>query len=248
VSHDEPERWFFMHIPKTAGMTLWYELLRYHGATLYPLPVDRGNPEAVADLDHVERRFRIHRDEIRIITGHFPLCLVERLGIPLTTFTILRDPVERTLSFLRYRQGRTAKYGGMALEDIYADPYLLHGWIHNYMVKVLTMTVDEAVCGAATMVPYDEERLGLAKYNLEHRIDIFGLQEHFADFRGRLAARFGWNFGERATYVNRTRQTAVSDELRQRIVRDNAFDVELYAFAKSLLERRRHEPSAVSAT
>jgi hypothetical protein len=240
VSRGEPERWFFMHIPKTAGMTLYYRLIRHHGAALYPLPPDRGRPQAVTDVDHVERRFAAYRKQIRIITGHFPLCLGERLGIPLTTFTILRDPVERTLSFLRQRQQQTAKYRGLPLEDVYADPYLLHGYIHNYMVKVLTLTVEEMQHGVATMVPYDDARLERAKYNLEHRIEIFGLQEQLGDFIDQLAAHFGWDLGERETHLNRTGPSEVSDELRARIARDNTFDVELYAFAKGVLERRGH--------
>jgi len=102
--------------------------------------------------------------------------------VPLTTFTILREPVERTLSFLRQRQQQTAKYRGLPLEDVYADPYLLHGLIHNYMVKVLTLTVEEMRHGVVTMVPFDDARLEHAKHNLEHRIEIFGLQEQFRDF------------------------------------------------------------------
>jgi hypothetical protein len=33
--------------------------------------------------------------------------------------------------------------------------------------------------------------------------------------------------------------------VRERIARDNAFDLELYAFAKKLLERRRRAASAM---
>ena len=239
MPRDEPQRWFFMHIPKTAGMALYRQLVRLHGPALYPLPPDRGVPEAYLKMDRVERCFADHRDQVRMVTGHLPLCVGERLGVPLTTFTLLRDPVERTLSFLRQHHERDETHGGQRLEDIYADPHLLHGWIHNYVVKVLSITAEEAVSDAGTMVPYDEARLELAKHNLEHRVDIFGLQEEFEDFSERLAARYGWDLGERAPRVNRTAPLQVSDEFRARIARDNAFDVELYAFARSLLDSRR---------
>jgi hypothetical protein len=129
ASRGEPERWFFMHIPKTVGMTLYHRLIRHHGTALCPLPPDRGRPPAVMDVDHVERRFAGYRHQIRIITGHFSLCLGERLGIPLTTFTVLGDPVERTLSFLRLRQRQqqTTRYRGQPLEDVYADAYSCMG-------------------------------------------------------------------------------------------------------------------------
>jgi hypothetical protein len=234
----EPQRYFFMHIPKTAGSTLYQRLVRCHGDALYPLPPDRGLPAAAMDVDCLATRFREFRDDIRVVTGHFPLCMDEMLGVPLTTFTVLRDPVERTLSFLRQRKQRTDRFGDASLEDIYNDPYLLHGQIHNYMVKVLTMTVAEMQAGAVTMVDFDDARLERAKHNLEHRVEIFGLQEDFRDFFERLALHFGWDLGEPG-FANRTSIIDVSDDFRERIAHDNALDVRLFRFARDLLDRRR---------
>jgi hypothetical protein len=243
----EPERWFFMHIPKTAGMTLYHRLIRQHGAALYPLPLARGEPDAALDVEYMKDRFAASRDQIRMIVGHFPLCLGEYLGVPLTTFTIVRDPVERTLSLLRQRQQRNDKYRQASLEEIYADPYMLHGLIHNFTVKALTMTVDEMQYGVRTMVPYDEARLERAEYNLEHRIEVFGLQERFDEFCDDLAARFGWDLGDPSIVANRTAPADVSDEFRERIAYDNALDMQLYEFARDLLIHRRPPTAAHSA-
>ena len=54
--------------------------------------------------------------------GHFPLCTLELLGGSFTTLTILRDPVERTLSALRDQQERSPELRGAPLELIYDDP------------------------------------------------------------------------------------------------------------------------------
>jgi Sulfotransferase family len=244
----EPQRYFFMHIPKTAGSTLFRRLIRHHGDALYPLPFDRGNVDAAIDVDYMEDRFRSFGEQIRVIVGHFPLCLGERLGVPLTTFTVLRDPVERTLSFLRKRQLEDGQYQGWPLEDLYADPYLLHGLIHNYMVKALTLTVDEMRDGVRTMVPYDEARLAQAKHNLVHRIEMFGLQEDFEDFCGQLAERFGWDLGDSEVVANRTAPVETSREFRERIAYDNAFDVKLYNFAKDALTRGPLRAAPVSSS
>jgi Sulfotransferase family len=242
----EPQRYFFMHIPKTAGMTLYHRLIRHHGDTLYPLPPDRGKPEAAIDLDHFRASFRANPAQIRIIVGHFPLCLDELLGVQLTTFTLLRHPVERTLSFLRQRQQLDTRYQGASLEEVYADPYLLHGLIHNYMVKALTLTMAEAQPDVRTMVPYDDSRLERAKHNLEHRVEIFGVQEDFDDFCRRLSQRFDWDLGEPAVRANRTEPVEVAAQFRERVAHDNAHDVELYDFATGLLNRGRRTgtPSA----
>jgi hypothetical protein len=234
----EPRRYFFMHIPKTAGSVLYQRLVRHHGDdAVYPLPPDRGQPGAYMDLDYLKDRLRAHQRSVRVVAGHFPLCLDEILGIPLTTFTVLRDPVERSLSLLRQHQQRDEEFRSASLEDVYNDPVVLHGMIHNFMVRVLTMTADETSRGVMTMVPYDEDRLGRAKENLEHRVVAFGLQEDFDGFCSELSARFGWEVGGPVTFENRTTPVDASDELRERIARDNALDVELFRFAQELSDR-----------
>jgi len=236
----EPERYFFMHLPKTAGMSLFQRLIHHHGErTVYPLPADRGLPGTYMSIDYLRDRFAVHRDNLRVIAGHFPLCVDEILGVPLTTFTILRDPVGRTLSLLRQHQQQDREFRDSTLEDVYANPVLLHGLIHNFMVKCLSVTVDEIERDVMTMVPYDQARLERAKANLEHRVELFGVQEDFEGFCRQLGDRFGWDLGVEPTYTNSTAAMDVSDELRERIAYDNALDMELYRFAKQQLERGR---------
>jgi hypothetical protein len=242
----EPQRYFFMHIPKTAGMTLYYRLIRCHGKTLYPLPPDRGRVDAAKDIDHLTRCFAMHRSQIRIVVGHFPRCIDAVLGVPLTTFTILRNPVDRTLSLLRQHKQQDQGFRDSALEDVYADPVLFHGLIHNFMVKCLTVTVDEIAQGVMTIVPYDEGRLEQAKHVLEHRIELFGLHEDFDTFCEELSSRFGWDLGDDALLTNQTSAMDVSDELRQRIAHDSTLDMQLYDFARDLLLRRRSRDAAAT--
>ena len=119
VSFDgEQQRYFFMHIPRTAGTTLYRRLIRTFGDTVYPLPFDRGRPDVVLNVGHAQDRFRTYGDQIRVVVGHFPLCLGDLLGVPLTAFTVLRDPVERTLSLLRLQQQQNETYRGASLETI----------------------------------------------------------------------------------------------------------------------------------
>ena len=236
----EPERYFFMHLPKTAGMSLFQRLIHHHGEqAVYPLPADRGRPGTYMSIDYLRDGFAVHGENLRVIAGHFPLCVDEILGVPLTTFTILRDPVGRTLSLLRQHQQQDREFRDSSLEDVYAKPVLLHGLIHNFMVKCLSVTVDEIERDVMTMVPYDQARLERAKANLEHRVELFGVQEDFEGFCRQLGDRFGWDLGVEPTYTNSTAVMDVSHELRERIAHDNALDMELYRFAKQQLERGR---------
>jgi hypothetical protein len=236
----EPERYFFMHLPKTAGMSLFQRLIHHHGErAVFPFPTDRGRPGTYMSIDYMRDTFAVHGHNLRVIAGHFPLCLDEILGVPLTTFTILRDPVGRTLSLLRQHQQQDREFRDSSLEDVYANPVLLHGLVHNFMVKCLSVTVDEIERDVMTMVPYDQARLERAKANLEHRVELFGIQEDFEGFCRQLGDRFGWDLGVEPTYTNSTAAMDVSVELRERIAYDNARDMELYRFAKQQLERGR---------
>jgi hypothetical protein len=236
---DEPHRYFFLHLQKTGGSSLNLRLRDCFGATaVFPTREEQEGVTAVVDVDHLLAQFRLRRDAIRVIVGHFPLCITDVLGVPLTTFTVLRDPVERTLSLLRRRSTIAGTFQGRDLEDIYADAEL-RDIIDNHMVKLLSLDAAEMESTPLVqVVAFDDERLATAKHNLEHRIDTFGLQEHLDDFCYELSQRYGWDLGA-ARVANRTAHVPVSDELRQRIAQDNRYDVELYAFATELWHERR---------
>ena len=226
------ERFFFVHLQKTAGTSLLRRMKRHFGLTaIYPNDSD-GDPIArVISVDHLIDRWNARKEELRLIAGHFPLCTTERLGGGFTTITILREPVERTLSYLRHH--RTLDEDDRTLEDIYQDPLRFHGLAHNHMVKMFSLTSDEMTDGALTRVDFTPDRLERAKERLAG-VDVVGLQDHFEEFCDKLTRRFGWDLGEPA-HVNRTEPMAVSDDFRKRIAHDNAMDVELYEFARDLV-------------
>jgi hypothetical protein len=231
------ERFFFVHLQKTAGTSLVRMLReRFGRQAVYPADAD-GDPIArVIEVDHLVRCFAARRDEIRVVTGHFPLCTAELLGGNFATFTVLRDPVERTLSYLRHHKKTRPDDADLSLEQVYDDPFRFDGLIHNHMVKMLSLTVDEMTEGALTHVEFTPARLACAKRNLE-AIDVVGLQERFDDFSAALERRFGWDLGP-TIRINRTEPDEAPVELRRRIMDDNAMDMELYAYAREVCSRR----------
>jgi hypothetical protein len=238
MAPQEP-RFLFVHLQKTGGTALFQRLRDHFGARgVYPTPDEQGDVRAVTDLDFLVDRVPAHGDAIRVVTGHFPLCTTEVLDGDFKTFTVLRDPVERTLSLLRRRQAGDERFEGWALEDIYTDESL-RPIIRNHMVKMLSLTKDELSSAPLVMeVDFDEARLERAKVNLRDQIDIFGLQEHFDEFCIDISSRFGWDLGT-PRFANRTQRTPVSDGLREQIAEDNAVDRELYDFARQLWEQRQ---------
>ena len=233
----EPERFFFVHLQKTGGTALFQRLREGFGPqAVYPPPEDHGDVRAVIDVDHLRARLREHGDGLQVITGHFPYCTVALLGGPVATFTVLRNPVDRTLSLLRRRKVVEARFRDLELEAIYEDA-VLQDIIRNHMVKMLSLTADEMGATPLTQpVTFDDDRLARAKGNLD-RIDVVGLQERFDDFCVALETRIGRTLGA-PRFANRTPHSPVSDALRDRIAADNQMDVELYRFAEQLVDDR----------
>jgi hypothetical protein len=236
---DEPRRFFFVHMQKTGGVSLYVRMWRYFGReAVYPSPSD-GDPITVAPqafpnilLEDWPKR----RDEIRVVTGHFPLCTVDLLDADFTVITMLRDPVERTLSYLRHHRDTTPADSELPLEAIYEDPTRFRKFIENHMVKMLSLKADEMTYGMATVIDIDRSRLRRAKRALK-RIDEFGFQEDLEGFMQRLHHRFGWELGP-PVHGNVTKKVPVSDSFRARIAEDNRLDMELYEYARKLLSRR----------
>jgi hypothetical protein len=138
---------------KTGGTSLYMRTKRHFGdAGVYPDDSD-GDVQDVAPQLMVPvllERWPNRRDQIRLVAGHFPLCTLEMLDADFRTFTVLRDPVERTLSYLRQHRELNRTDWDLTLEEMYEDPsHLLHfrHFIGNHMLKVLTMRTEEMTTG-----------------------------------------------------------------------------------------------------
>jgi hypothetical protein len=223
-----PERFFFCHLQKTAGSSLIRRLWRHFDRErTYPSRVDEA--ANVISVPRLVQHWRESDGAIDLVAGHFPLCTRELLGGGFATFTVLREPVQRTLSYLRHHRKLTPEDRGKTLEQIYDDPFRFHCLIHNHMVKMLSLTTDEMTRGALTVVPFTRERLERAKGQLAG-VDVVGVQEQFEDFCSRLRQRFAFELGP-PVVRNTTEPTLVTPSFRARIAEDNQLDVELYEWA-----------------
>jgi Sulfotransferase family len=239
TSAPEPRRFFFVHIQKTGGVSLYMRLQREFGsAAVYPADSD-GDPASVAPQLFPRvllERWRARRDEIRVVTGHFPLCTTELLDAEFTVLTVLRDPVERTLSYLRHHRDTTPEDADLPLEAIYEDRARFRPFIENHMVKMLSLRAEEMTNGMMTVIDFDRGRLRRAKGALSE-IDEVGFQEDLEGFAQRLARRFGWRLGP-TVHENVTKPTEVPGSFRARIAEENALDMELYEYAAKLRRGR----------
>lgn len=236
--HD-PRRFFFVHVQKAAGTSLLRRFQRvFSEEQIYPDPTD-GHQHTVAPQimpAQLVARWAVRGDQIRLVTGHLPLCTTELIDVPFTTLTVLREPVERTLSYLRHHRWFHPEDADRPLEEIYEDPFRFHGMIHNHMVKMFSITPAEMTSGMLTHVEFTPEHLERAVAGLRS-VDVVGLQDDFERFCSELERRFGWDLGK-PVRANTTEHVDASASFVERIRSDNALDVEFYARARELVAAR----------
>ena len=237
------ERFFFIHIQKTAGTSLRQHLMEnFERSEVYPPPQEGGlynylviyqMGAYLVDLPATEQaRFRLFH-------GHMPFAVTQRLALdkPPTTFTVLREPVARTLSVLKQKKKMRPELAEASLEDIYDNRKYFEGQILNHQAKIFAVPDDSDLLAGFDPYPVGPDDLARAKANLE-KVDVIGLQSDMPAFLGELERRFGWKTLTEDVRENVSSETEVSPSLLDRITADNAVDIEFYRHAEKLVRAR----------
>ncbi|MEJ7582481.1 MAG: hypothetical protein WKF43_00045 [Acidimicrobiales bacterium] len=237
-----PVRFFVAHMQKTAGTALRDRLrASFTDDEIYPNSTDGNDARvAVISLEFLRQRWGARGDEIRLLTGHFPVRTAELLDAEFVTMTVLRHPVERTLSFLRHQAARRQRGAteDTPLDEIYDDSFRFEAMIQNHLVRMLSMAPEEMGPGDGVLasVAYTGERLEQAKAGLRG-LDLFGLQARFEEFCDELGRSYLLTLGE-PVRTNTTKPAPVPAGLEDRIAEDNDLDMQLYRYACDLYEER----------
>jgi len=247
----DPDRtYFFIHVMKTGGSSL----LR-HITDNFP---DGGSEPDVAakvrdggervrptygSLDRLRSLSEERRRSIRIYAGHYPFFVTGLVPTDIT-MTVLRDPLERTLSFLRHCRRYDPTKRDLSLEEIYDGPWDFPLLIHNYQAKLFSLEPTDTFPDRAHLahVRVDDRRVATAIDNLAS-VDLVGLHHRFEEFLAALSQQYGWTFA--ASYRQRatTEDWPASTALRERIEHDNQADRAFFDAAVALYDaRRRRSP------
>ena len=277
-------KFLFIHIMKTGG-TSFADIIARN------FPADERYPDACIEpkagiFRHIEAYLfapglvgdvnALH-GKLRMVRGHIPYAVRSLLDDSYVALTLLRDPVERTLSYLKHCRRYHSEHQNLELEAIYEDTWFNASFMHNYQTKLFSMSADEALaedrllagapelpprreigdgsnlppdveafrqagahgrisleCFAAStgVIQLDDNRLAVAKDNLS-AVEVVGVTEHYDRFLKQLTEQYGWQIGT-IPHRHAGEGEAVSPEFRDRIARDNAYDMALYAHAKTL--------------
>lgn len=211
----------FLHIPKAAGSTLRSIIDRhYPQQVIYKLYGPQTLIDTFINLPEESR------NRIRVLQGHIPFGLHKYLNVPVNYLTMLRDPVERVISFyywiLENREESLYEIvRGMSLSNFADSGFPITS---NYQTRLISGSMEDS-----------SDALAIAKHNLELPNTIFGLSERFDESLILFRNLLGWKSVVYARYnvtKNKPEKRDISDSIIETIKRHNRSDIELYQFAK----------------
>jgi hypothetical protein len=242
----EDEALYFLHIPKTAGMTLSNILDNYFDwKDIFP-------PHDLPDIG-LNRDFLLNIGNYRLYRGHFRQYLFNLVQKPLVVITVLRDPIARTISNINYarelvRNGKNVFWlenTEMSLEtflnrddlrifqtNIQFD-YLAGdlGWLESQLT-LRNIKLPETLIG---------DTLHVAKERLKS-YRVVGIQERFHDTLHLLSYELGFpplkHYANENVSTKKIAKTDLEPALLDKLYAMNELDYQLYNTAVTLFEQR----------
>ena len=175
---------FFMHIMKTGGTSIVHHIQdNFPVGTTEPdyrtLPPGEPVPEKhYASLVRLWDLDDERRAQIRLYMGHYPYWVTD-LVQPDVTFTVLRDPVDRTISMLRQLSAEAPA------DAINGEAFNVGATTENYRVREIAQIVSEAFpgCEVSAGPPSADNR--------SYRVSFTKIERGLPGFRARWTAAQG---------------------------------------------------------
>jgi hypothetical protein len=226
----------FVHIPKTAGTTLARIIARQYPPRARML-VER-HDEGVREFQALPEA---RRAEIRLLRGHIPYGLHADCPRPATYFTLLREPIDRLVSYYYFVQREPQHY----LHDYANTPGMtLKRYVEDRVSLQMANMQTRLISGVWTDPGYgecDRGTLATAKRNLERHFSVVGLTERFDETLLLLKRTLGWRnvfYVRHNVTRGRPRRASLDAETLAVLCASNQLDLELYEHAKALLDQQ----------
>lgn len=225
----------FVHIQKTAGMTMQQALRRRFGPTLFQRALWRitKDPRLSGSL---RQAMEARKMGDRFFAGHVGFGAHQFLPCPSLYMTFVRSPVSRILSLYRYsRAAPNAYYHRQAMQYNLEDFVFKSGLMEldNGQTRMLAGSDGDLFMNRRPVGGVDEEILNRAKHNIRNNFFFVGLQERFNESFLLWARKIGWAAPSYLAVNRRTGARAemeVSSGLVAKIADYNRYDCELYKY------------------
>jgi hypothetical protein len=224
----------FLHIPKTAGTTLNHIMERHYPPhQIFSFgPVD--GVEAFTELPLKQRH------AFRLVRGHMPFGLHAYARPPYRYFTMLRNPVERIISYYYFMLEQPEHYLYKPLHEnkMGLEAFVASGW-STMAENAQTRMLSGVYHGPPGFGELGETVLAAAKRNLREQFVTVGLTERFDESLLLLRRHLSWDkiyYQRQNVTRKRPSRRQISAETLQIIRAHNQLDLELYDYARALMD------------
>jgi hypothetical protein len=231
------KKFLFIHVMKTGG-TSFSDLVRvnFDDNARYPdscLPSDSHLIRRMEAYMYVPRFLadvKKRDEQLHIVRAHIPYAVRSLLPGSYEALTILREPVERTVSHLKHCRKYHKEHQNMDLEIIYEEPWFKATFLENYQTKIFSMSSQEAT----TRSPFPDDSPALP--SPEELKNGFTLSAEAIEFAEQNPARFSLELFAPSTGV------ITIDEQRLKTAKNNLSAIDLVGvsdrYDRFLLELR----------
>ena len=255
VTANGTPRLFFVHVMKCAGTSVTRRLRPLFAAERR----DEGW-DAKADIGRLLAMDPSPASRFDFLAPHMPAWVAEHVAPDHIHITLLRDPVERTISHLH----QLSDFDDLPedLDELFSIP-AVRDRLGDYQTRFFAASFDDhmrhveltpaaadagdvdrvalaTALGTAvpTATPLTKEHLATAQARLSS-FDVIGDAHDLGSFADRLRVRTGLDVGTFPHANRRARADDVSPSLRQAIIDANPLDLAFYAFATELMSEEQ---------
>lgn len=234
AEHESAPKILFLHLPKTAGSALRELFAKQYGGhrVTLPLPTQR--------LDEALIRYA----DYDVISGHFHPEHGTHLPADRLALTVLRDPIERFLSYYNFR-----KYD---VSNGLVDPRVRRLPLDAYVESLGDGDIRELNAQTHMLYPLGTDAMhvlpwperAVAAQRALDALDLVGVHAEIDDFVAMLGARLGWPAGvqlERVNVTQRRDESPLSQASRRRLDEILAPDLAVYEHALKRFRDQRRE-------
>ena len=228
----------YLHIPKAGGTTLndciynqccadeYYMAEEgYLHAGIYYYPIGFFKESHPSMPGNIKRA--LCRKDLRAVIGHFSFGIHRYLTRAWAYVTLLRNPLDRILSLYYHLN----MLGSMTIEEFVANP----PWREIDNDQTRRISGFDPEIGRCT-----KSTLNQAKENLRQYFSVVGVTERFDETLILLKRTFGWSkellYYPKNVNPHRSTISSLPQNTLEAIMERNKFDIELYEFAKKLLD------------
>jgi hypothetical protein len=245
---------FFMHIPKTAGMSMRLYLSEQY------------RPDEICKAERWQD-FLGHEQDLRsfrLVRGHFRYNLRDLVAEDARMLVVMREPLRRTVSALRHLRRDPNFHQSYAMaKDLTLPDMIRHPEIMSYQRDVQARFLCASRPAAAVSAWLEEQQsrnrdadagdpekppeFQLAADRLE-TIDFVGLTEDLGALLATMAEQMNYHPPLYFPFINENPARidpldGLAEEELQIVREHNKIDLQLYDFAKALIARRSFERS-----